>query len=176
LTSEEAELGDLIGATSSQVSHYEGGRAQPSVKTIQPLAAALDSPNPIRVKLITEKRTERPPGGQIVGREGSAKRIGALATAIWNEMSVDEVLGPGPVLRLTLRPGVGPRAHRGAQSVRGRRGRAALPDSRNCLNRTPAAASEKNRVLSRRAGSSGKARPSGCGRCSMAARVPVAPS
>jgi NADPH-dependent 2,4-dienoyl-CoA reductase/sulfur reductase-like enzyme len=48
---------------------------------------------PIRVKLIAEKRSGRLLGGQIAGREGAAKRIDVLATAIWNEMSVDEVLG-----------------------------------------------------------------------------------
>jgi NADPH-dependent 2,4-dienoyl-CoA reductase/sulfur reductase-like enzyme len=48
---------------------------------------------PIRIKLLAEKRTGRLLGGQIVGREGAAKRIDVLATAIWNEMSVDEVLG-----------------------------------------------------------------------------------
>ncbi len=48
---------------------------------------------PIRVKLTAEKRTGRLLGAQIVGREGAAKRIVVLATALWNEMSVDEVLG-----------------------------------------------------------------------------------
>jgi NADPH-dependent 2,4-dienoyl-CoA reductase/sulfur reductase-like enzyme len=48
---------------------------------------------PVRVKLLAEKRSGRLLGGQIVGREGAAKRIDVLATAIWNEMSVDEVLG-----------------------------------------------------------------------------------
>lgn len=48
---------------------------------------------PIRVKMIAERRTGRLLGAQIVGREGAAKRIDVLATAIWNEMGVDEVLG-----------------------------------------------------------------------------------
>lgn len=48
---------------------------------------------PIRVKLTAEKGTGRLLGAQIAGREGAAKRIDVLATAIWNEMSVDEVLG-----------------------------------------------------------------------------------
>ena len=47
---------------------------------------------PIRVKLLAEQRSGRLLGAQIVGREGAAKRIDVLATAIWNEMSVDEVL------------------------------------------------------------------------------------
>ena len=48
---------------------------------------------PIRVKMTAEERTGRLLGAQIVGREGAAKRIDVLATAIWNEMGVDEVLG-----------------------------------------------------------------------------------
>jgi NADPH-dependent 2,4-dienoyl-CoA reductase/sulfur reductase-like enzyme len=47
---------------------------------------------PIRVKMIAEERTGRLLGSQIVGREGAAKRIDVLATAIWNEMTVSEVL------------------------------------------------------------------------------------
>src|SRR4051812_34375275 len=47
---------------------------------------------PIRVKLLAEKRTGRLLGAQVVGREGAAKRIDVFATAIWNEMTVDEVL------------------------------------------------------------------------------------
>jgi NADPH-dependent 2,4-dienoyl-CoA reductase/sulfur reductase-like enzyme len=48
---------------------------------------------PIRVKLIAERRTGTLLGAQIAGREGAAKRIDVLATAIWNAMGVDEVLG-----------------------------------------------------------------------------------
>jgi NADPH-dependent 2,4-dienoyl-CoA reductase/sulfur reductase-like enzyme len=47
---------------------------------------------PIRVKLVAEKRTGRLLGAQIVGRNDAAKRIDVLATAIWNEMHVEEVL------------------------------------------------------------------------------------
>lgn len=43
----------------------------------------------IRVKLIAERRTGRLLGGQIVGHEGSAKRIDVLATAIWNAMTAE---------------------------------------------------------------------------------------
>jgi NADPH-dependent 2,4-dienoyl-CoA reductase/sulfur reductase-like enzyme len=46
----------------------------------------------IRIKLLAEKRTGQLLGGQIVGREDAAKRIDVLATAIWNEMGVDEIL------------------------------------------------------------------------------------
>ncbi len=47
---------------------------------------------PIRVKMIAERRSGRLLGAQVVGEQGAAKRIDALAICIWNEMSVDEVL------------------------------------------------------------------------------------
>ena len=47
----------------------------------------------IRVKLLAERRSGRLLGGQLVGAgEGSAKRIDTLATALWNEMTVDEMV------------------------------------------------------------------------------------
>jgi NADPH-dependent 2,4-dienoyl-CoA reductase/sulfur reductase-like enzyme len=46
---------------------------------------------PITVKLVVERRTGRLLGGQIVGREGAAKRVDALAVALWNRMTVQEV-------------------------------------------------------------------------------------
>jgi NADPH-dependent 2,4-dienoyl-CoA reductase/sulfur reductase-like enzyme len=48
---------------------------------------------PIVTKLIAEKRSGRLLGAQIVGREGAAKRIDVLATALWNEMTVEDVAG-----------------------------------------------------------------------------------
>jgi len=47
---------------------------------------------PITVKLIAERRTGRLLGGQIVGREGAAKRIDTLAVALWNRMTVEEIV------------------------------------------------------------------------------------
>ena len=56
-------------------------------------AGYMPNAQPIRLKLLAERRSGRLLGAQIVGRQGSAKRIDALAIAIWNEMSVDEMLG-----------------------------------------------------------------------------------
>jgi len=47
----------------------------------------------ITVKLVVEKRTGRLLGGQIVGKEGAAKRIDTLAVALWNRMTVEEISG-----------------------------------------------------------------------------------
>jgi len=44
------------------------------------------------VKIIAERRSGRLLGAQIVGREGAAKRIDVLATALWNRMDVVELL------------------------------------------------------------------------------------
>ncbi|GAA3729334.1 NADPH-dependent 2,4-dienoyl-CoA reductase/sulfur reductase-like enzyme [Spinactinospora alkalitolerans] len=45
------------------------------------------------LKLLAERRTGRLLGGQIVGRENAGKRVDVLATALWNDMSVEEVSG-----------------------------------------------------------------------------------
>ena len=45
----------------------------------------------ITTKLVVERRSGRLLGGQIVGREGAAKRIDVLATALTAEMTVEEM-------------------------------------------------------------------------------------
>lgn len=45
----------------------------------------------LTIKLVFERITGRLLGAQIVGREGAAKRIDVLATAIWNGMGVDDL-------------------------------------------------------------------------------------
>jgi len=47
---------------------------------------------PITIKMLAERDTRRVLGAQIVGREGAAKRIDVLATAITAEMTVDDVI------------------------------------------------------------------------------------
>lgn len=44
-------------------------------------------------KLLAERRSGRLLGGQIVGREGAAKRIDVLAACLWNGMTVEEMQG-----------------------------------------------------------------------------------
>jgi NADPH-dependent 2,4-dienoyl-CoA reductase/sulfur reductase-like enzyme len=46
---------------------------------------------PITVKMIAERRTGRLLGAQIVGREGSAKRIDTVAVALWHRMTVEDM-------------------------------------------------------------------------------------
>ncbi len=47
---------------------------------------------PITIKVVAEQGTGRLIGAQIVGREGAAKRIDVFATALWNAMTVDDLL------------------------------------------------------------------------------------
>ncbi|MFY1704121.1 FAD-dependent oxidoreductase [Micromonospora sp. WMMA1923] len=48
---------------------------------------------PMTVKLIAERPSGRLLGAQIVGWSEAAKRIDALAVALWNEMTVDDMTG-----------------------------------------------------------------------------------
>jgi NADPH-dependent 2,4-dienoyl-CoA reductase/sulfur reductase-like enzyme len=47
---------------------------------------------PMRTKVLAERRSGRLLGAQIVGREGSAKRIDVFATALWNHMTVAQMV------------------------------------------------------------------------------------
>ena len=47
---------------------------------------------PIKTKMIVERRSGRLLGAQIIGKEGAAKRIDAIAMALWNEMTVDQMM------------------------------------------------------------------------------------
>lgn len=59
---------------------------------------------PITTKLVVEQRSGRLLGAQIVGQEGAAKRIDVLAMALWNEMTVDDMLN----VDLSYAPPFGP--------------------------------------------------------------------
>ena len=47
---------------------------------------------PIKIKLVVEERSGRLLGAQIVSKEGAAKRIDVFATALWNEMTVEDMM------------------------------------------------------------------------------------
>src|SRR5215218_9700029 len=59
---------------------------------------------PMKVKVLAERRAGRLLGAQIVGREGSAKRIDVFATALWNRMTVAEMVN----MDLSYAPPVSP--------------------------------------------------------------------
>jgi NADPH-dependent 2,4-dienoyl-CoA reductase/sulfur reductase-like enzyme len=56
-------------------------------------AGYLATARPMTVKMLAEVRSGRLLGAQIVGREGSGKRIDVCAVALWNEMTVEEMTG-----------------------------------------------------------------------------------
>ena len=67
-------------------------------------AGYLPTAGPITVKVLAEQRSGKLLGGQIVGQEGSAKRIDVLATALHAAMSVEELTH----LDLSYAPPFGP--------------------------------------------------------------------
>lgn len=64
-----------------------------ATSTVEPTTRAGYFPGAkkITVKIVVERKTNRLLGAQIVGQEGAAKRIDVLATAIWNDMTVNEI-------------------------------------------------------------------------------------
>ncbi len=54
-------------------------------------AAYFPGTRKMTVKMIAERCTGRLLGVQIVGSEGSAKRIDTAATALWNRMTLEEI-------------------------------------------------------------------------------------
>lgn len=48
---------------------------------------------PIRTKFVAEQLSGRLLGAQIVGGDGAAKRIDTIAVAVWNAMTVDDMIG-----------------------------------------------------------------------------------
>ena len=54
-------------------------------------AAYFPGTQRMTVKMTAERRSGRLLGAQIVGNEGSAKRIDTAATALWNHMTVEDM-------------------------------------------------------------------------------------
>ncbi|MFN2488142.1 MAG: FAD-dependent oxidoreductase [Actinomycetota bacterium] len=96
----------VIGTAVSKVCDVEVGRTglqegEARAVGLETLSAIVDSRTragyfpgsaPIKTKMIVERRSGRLVGAQIVGREGAAKRIDVIATALWNEMTVEDLL------------------------------------------------------------------------------------
>jgi len=104
VTGGDAQFAGVIGTAATKICEYEIARTglnereatdagfDVTTATIESTSRAGYYPQatPLTVKVIVE-RGGRLLGGQIIGREGAAKRIDVLATAIWNEMTVGEV-------------------------------------------------------------------------------------
>jgi NADPH-dependent 2,4-dienoyl-CoA reductase/sulfur reductase-like enzyme len=105
-TGGDAVFPGVIGTAVTKVCGYEVARtglnereaadagidAFPTVIEGTSRAAYFPEPAPLRVKLVTERGTGRVLGGQIVGKEGAAKRIDVLAACIWNSMTAEEII------------------------------------------------------------------------------------
>lgn len=97
----------VVGTAISKICEWEVARtglteAEAEAAGFATIAVAIDSTTragyfpgaePMRIKVVAERSTGRLLGAQIVGRSGAAKRIDALAVALWNEMTVAEVEG-----------------------------------------------------------------------------------
>jgi NADPH-dependent 2,4-dienoyl-CoA reductase/sulfur reductase-like enzyme len=92
----------VVGTAVSKVCDVEVARTGLSEAELEPLglqweqavvesttrAGYFPGAEPMKVKVLAERRSGRLLGAQIVGREGSAKRIDVFATALWNQMTV----------------------------------------------------------------------------------------
>jgi NADPH-dependent 2,4-dienoyl-CoA reductase/sulfur reductase-like enzyme len=97
----------VVGTAVSKICEYEVARTglnerEAAAAGFQHVTAVIEGTTragyfpgaePIRIKIIAERRTGRLLGAQIIGREGAAKRIDVLAMALWREMTVEELLG-----------------------------------------------------------------------------------
>ncbi len=101
-----ATFGGVVGTAITRICHVEIARTGLSereaaeagfvctgtVIEANTRAGYLPGRKRTKVKLVTEDRTGRLLGGQIVGEEGAAKRIDVLATAITARMHVSEMI------------------------------------------------------------------------------------
>jgi NADPH-dependent 2,4-dienoyl-CoA reductase/sulfur reductase-like enzyme len=105
VTGGDARFGGVIGTAVTKICAYEVARTGLNEReaaeagfdfataTIESTTRAGYYPGatPVTVKVLADSTSGRLLGAQIVGREGAAKRIDVLATAIWNEMTVEEI-------------------------------------------------------------------------------------
>jgi NADPH-dependent 2,4-dienoyl-CoA reductase/sulfur reductase-like enzyme len=117
-TGGDAAFPGVLGTAAVKVCKYEVARTGLSEReaadagftadavTIEATSRAGYFPGaaPMHVRVVVEQGSGRLLGAQIVGEEGAAKRIDALATAIWNEMTVAEFAS----LDLSYAPPFGP--------------------------------------------------------------------
>jgi NADPH-dependent 2,4-dienoyl-CoA reductase/sulfur reductase-like enzyme len=96
----------VLGTAVTKICDVEVGRtglgeAEAEAAGFETVSVSVDSTTragyypgarPIRTKLVAERGSARLLGAQIVGEEGAAKRIDVLATALWHEITVSELL------------------------------------------------------------------------------------
>jgi NADPH-dependent 2,4-dienoyl-CoA reductase/sulfur reductase-like enzyme len=104
-TGGDARFAGVVGTAVTRICAYEIGRTglterEATAAGIDHVAATIESTtrahyfpgaHKITVKVVAERGSGRLLGTQIVGREGAAKRIDVMATALWAGMTCDEV-------------------------------------------------------------------------------------
>ncbi|WP_436761555.1 FAD-dependent oxidoreductase [Streptosporangium sp. V21-05] len=102
-----ASFPGVVGTAVSKICEYEVARtglttAAAEQAGFEPVGGIVESTTragyypgarEMKIKTIADRGTGRLLGAQIVGQEGAAKRIDALAVAIWHEMTVEEMSG-----------------------------------------------------------------------------------
>jgi NADPH-dependent 2,4-dienoyl-CoA reductase/sulfur reductase-like enzyme len=118
MTGGTAEFPGVLGTAVAKICAYEVARtglreSDARECGFDPVSAKIESTTRasyfpgatrITVKAVADRRTGRMLGGQIFGREGAAKRIDVMATAIWNEMTAADVA----MVDLSYAPPFGP--------------------------------------------------------------------
>jgi len=118
MTGGTAEFPGVLGTAVAKICAYEVARtglreSDARECGFDPVSARIESTTRasyfpgatrITVKAVADRRTGRMLGGQIFGREGAAKRIDVMATAIWNEMTAADVA----MVDLSYAPPFGP--------------------------------------------------------------------
>jgi NADPH-dependent 2,4-dienoyl-CoA reductase/sulfur reductase-like enzyme len=107
VTGGSATFPGVIGTAVSKICAYEVARtglneAEADAAGFDAVAATITATTragyypgaeTITVKLVAEAGSRRVLGGQIVGREGAAKRVDVVAAAVWHEMTAEELVG-----------------------------------------------------------------------------------
>lgn len=101
----EASFPGVLGTAITKVHDFEIARTgltefEAAAADLQCVAAEVGSStaahywpgsSPMRVKMVAERDTRRLLGAQIIGGPGAGKRIDTVATALWNEMTADDL-------------------------------------------------------------------------------------
>ena len=78
-----------VARTGLSVQEAEEAGFEPVEAVIKGRARALPNPESLWVQVVGDKKTGRLLGGQLVGREGAAHRVNALAVALHQKMTVE---------------------------------------------------------------------------------------
>ena len=81
----------LTGLSADAADHAGRDALRVSIETTT-TAGYYPTAEKMTVVMVAERASRRILGTQIVGGDGAAKRIDTVATAIWNDMTVDDLI------------------------------------------------------------------------------------